>query len=148
MDDFARAAMHGRDFLDNATEAAGEPLMAETDAEDRRDRMQNGVARYTKIADTVRPSGSGRDDDVVEPELAEFLPGHFVVAHDNGRFTRDRRYHVDQVEGERIVVVDDEYGHFGWGRARARGGMRGLVCQNISLRPNWIWRDVVTVLVI
>ena len=44
---------------------------------------------------------------VAEIKTANFVPVHLVVAYDDRHLTGNRRHRVNQVEGKRVVVIDD-----------------------------------------
>jgi len=107
MDNPAHLPVHRFDLSYLAAEQAGNPLMTEANTQNRHTRIQDGVARDAEIPFAIRPSWSGRDDYAAEVELANLNPIHLVVANDDRHFAGNRRNGMDQVESERIVVIDD-----------------------------------------
>ena len=104
--------MHGWDLFHAAAIQTGNSLMAKTHPEDRHIGMQNRIARYSEIPLAIGAPRPRRDDDVIELQLPDLLPARLIVSHDNGILARDLCDQMGEVEGERIVVVDYERGHY------------------------------------
>src|SRR5687767_3167452 len=81
-------------------------LVAETDAEDRH-RWSQLTHQLHADARLLGTRGTGRDDDRVGPLGRHLGHGELVVAG-YGRLRADPAEQLDQVEGERVVVVQDE----------------------------------------
>src|SRR5262245_32816458 len=64
-----------------------------------------------RVPGVLRPAGRGGDDDVVGPQRRDLLPGQLVVADDDRLLTIDLAQQVEEVEGERVVVVDQQRFH-------------------------------------
>ena len=64
---------------------------------------------------TSRPrsgaAGAGGDDDVVDRQRRQLLPRQLVVADDDRLVATGLAQQVEEVEGERVVVVDQERAH-------------------------------------
>ena len=91
-----------------ASAAVREPLMPEADAKERHVRLADRVGAHSEVTRVLRAAGPGRDHDVVEVLARELGPAHGVVAHDHGIASVDLRQELEQVERERVVVVQQE----------------------------------------
>ena len=69
------------------------------------------VQRDAEVALALGAPGAGRDHDVVHGQRRELLPRQLVVAHDDRLLAVDLAQQVEEVEGERVVVVDQERAH-------------------------------------
>ena len=107
VDHFARLTMDRRNLRHLTAEQAGNPLMPQANAKHRHFRFQNHIARDAEVAWAVRPSRSRGNDYTVEVKAANFIPRHLVVANDDRHLARNRRHRVNQVECERVVIIDD-----------------------------------------
>ena len=110
--DRAQAPVHDlRGMVDRAAGDVGERLMAEADAEHRDLRALEHLQRDADVALVLRTPGAGRDHDVVHRQGRDLLPGQLVVAYDDRLLAVDLPQQVEEVEGERVVVVDQEGAH-------------------------------------
>ncbi len=98
-------------------------LMAETDAEDR-DVGAEPLDRLDADAGFGRRAGAGGEDDPLGIERGHLVDGDLVVAHDlhHRAFLADI---VDEVEGEAVVIVDDQEHRAGLPLFRADTDSRG-----------------------
>ena len=106
----AQAAVHrlGR-VLDAPVREPADPLVAEADAEQRHRGVGDRVGGHAEVVGVVRAPGTGRDDDVVEVQLVDDLvPGRLVVAQDDRLVAVRLGQQLEEVVGERVVVVDQE----------------------------------------
>ena len=110
--DLAEPPVHdlGR-VVDRAAGRVGERLVAEADAEHRHLGAPEHVERDADVALVLRAPGAGRDHDVVHGQRRDLLPRQLVVAHDDRLVAVDLAQQVEEVEGERVVVVDQERAH-------------------------------------
>ena len=134
MVDRAQPAVHhlGR-MVDRAAGQVGERLVAEADAEHRHLGALQHVQRDADVTPVLGAPGTWRDHDVVHRQRGELLPRQLVVAHDDRLVAVDLAQQVEEVEGERVVVVDQERAHgshlhsadLGTGASRAHHRDRG-----------------------
>src|SRR5215216_32444 len=112
MVDRAQPAVHhlGR-VVDRAAGDVGERLVAEADTEHRHLGALEHVQRDADVALALGASRARRDHDVVHRQRSELLPRQLVVAHDDRLIAVDLAQQVEEVEGERVVVVDQERAH-------------------------------------
>ena len=110
--DLARPAVHdlGR-VADRATGHVGERLVAEADAEQRHFGPPQRLQRHTDVARMLGPPRARGDDDVVHRQRRELLPRLLVVADDDRLLAVDLAQQVEEVEGEGVVVVDQQRAH-------------------------------------
>jgi hypothetical protein len=110
--DRAQAAVHhlGR-VLDRAAGHVSERLMAEADTQHGHAGPAQRVERHADVARVLGSTRAGRDHDVVGAQRRELLPRELVVAHDDRLVASDLAQQVEEVEGERVVVVDQERAH-------------------------------------
>jgi hypothetical protein len=94
--------------VDRAAGDVGERLVAEADAEHRHLGALQRVERDADVALAVRAAGAGRDHDVVDAQRGQLLPRQLVVARDDRLVAVDLADQMEEVEGERVVVVDQE----------------------------------------
>ena len=147
MADRARLAVDERLRLRHlATESLDDRLVAEADPERRRRRAED-EDQLDRDAGVDRPPGARGDDEAVGSELAR-LGDRQVVAAPDDDLGAQLLEQVDEVVGERVVVVDDEDAHASEcasAGARARGSDLGVPksqarCQTpeaIRGRPSW-----------
>ena len=119
-----------------ATESLDDRLVAEADPERRRRRAED-EDQLDRDAGVDRPPWARRDDEAVGSELARLGDGQVVAAPDDD-LGAQLLEQVDEVVGERVVVVDDEDTHafecasagaradLGRPRARGRAVARGV----------------------
>ena len=110
-----------------AAEALDDRLVAEADAERRRRRAE-AEDQLDRAAGVDRPPWARRDDEAIGSELARRGDGHLVAAPDDD-LGAELLEQVDEVVGERVVVVDDEDAHAfecASAGARARGSDLGV----------------------
>ena len=105
------AVHHLRRVLDRPARDVGERLVAEAHAEHRDVGALERVQRDADVALVLGPPGARRDHDVVEAQRLELLPRQLVVAHDDRLAAVDLAQQVEEVEGEGVVVVDQERAH-------------------------------------
>ncbi len=84
-----------------------QPLMAEAHSEDGDRQFGEGTGTDPEVAFAVRAAGTGGDDDVVEVEGADPVPGGVVGDHDRGCAV-DTGKEAVEVVGERVVVVHEQ----------------------------------------
>ena len=110
--DLAETPVHDRGrVVDRAAGHVRERLVAEADAEDRHLGAPEHVERDPDVAPLLRAPGAGRDHDVVHGQRRDLIPRQLVVAHDDRLVAVDLAQQVEEVEGERVVVVDQEGAH-------------------------------------
>ncbi len=100
-----RLALHGA-----AAEGLDQRLVAEADAEHRRAGLGEAADRLFRDPGLGRRAGAGRDDEALGVALEQLVDRRLVVAHDLELGTELAQV-LDQVVGEGVVVVDDEYAH-------------------------------------
>jgi hypothetical protein len=98
-------------MVDRAAGHVRERLVAEADAEDRYPGAPEHVERDADVALVLRAPGAGRDHDVVHRQRRDLIPRQLVVAHDDRLVAVDLAQQVEEVEGERVVVVDQKRAH-------------------------------------
>ena len=116
MHDLAGPAMH--DLLcviHLATEKMTQSLMTEADAQHWNIGFKNGLGADAEISSYLRTARPGRNDDVVEIQVAYFIPWRRVVVHDDRRYAIHLRQILVEIERERIVVVDQQCSHRAFG---------------------------------
>ena len=74
------------------------------------ERFSTSSETPTSRACSGRPGARG-DHDVVHRQRRELVPRQLVVAHDHGLVAVDLAQQVEEVERERVVVVDQERPH-------------------------------------
>ena len=110
--DLAEPPVHDlRRVVDRAAGRVGERLVAEADAEHRHLGALEHLEGDADVALVLRAPGAGRDHDVVHAQRRDLLPRQLVVAHDDRLVAVDLAQQVEEVEGERVVVVDQERAH-------------------------------------
>ncbi len=110
--DLAQAPVHDRGrMVDLPARRVRERLVAEADAEHGDLGVPEHVERDADVALMLRPPGAGRDHDVVHGQRRDLRPRQLVVAHDDRLVSVDLAQQVEEVEGERVVVVDQERAH-------------------------------------
>ena len=109
MIDLGDPAVHRlRRQRDGGAKGIADSLMTDADTEDRRRGEQDRVAGDAKVAMVLRASGPGRNNDVVEAVIFQIIPGKLIVLYDDGFFPVNLRDELEQVEGERVVVIDQK----------------------------------------
>lgn len=112
MGDAVNAAMHrSHREIDHCAAVVGDGLVAQAHAEHGLRRAAQRVGRYSDVLGPLRSAGARRDHDVVECEAFHLVPGHLVVAHDEGRLGVAGAEVLREVVGEGVVVVDKERFH-------------------------------------
>ena len=91
---------------DFAAERVSDALMAEADAEERELRAERADDVVGQPGFAGR-AGAGRDEDALGPHVADLVERDLVVAHD-AQVRLQLAEILDEVEGERVVVVYDE----------------------------------------
>ena len=69
------------------------------------------LQRHADVARVLGAARARRDDDVVHRQRRELLPRQLVVAHDDRLVAVDLAQQVEEVEGEGVVVVDQQRAH-------------------------------------
>ena len=87
--------------------SADERLVAEADAEHRRARFGECPDRGAGDSGLGRRAGPGRDDHAVRAAREQLVDAGRVVAH-NVDLRAELAQVLDEVVGERVVVVDDQ----------------------------------------
>ncbi len=105
------AVHHLRRMVDRAAGDVGERLVAEAHAEHRHLGALQHVERDADVAPALGAAGAGGDDDVVDRQRRQLLPRQLVVADDDRLVATGLAQQVEEVEGERVVVVDQERAH-------------------------------------
>jgi hypothetical protein len=111
--DLAGLAVHELGSADYvAAEGCTDGLMAEADAEDGDDGGDSGAGKVLDEPDAdagvLRSAGAGRDEDAVGMQGFDFGGGELVVAADD-HLGAQLAHVLDEVVGEGVVVVEDEY---------------------------------------
>src|SRR5215211_6264894 len=94
-------------------------LMAEADAEERLFAAADRLGGDAEVSRRVRAPRSRGDDDVVELQALQLIPRRLVIPHHERLHAVHLRQELEEVEGERVVVVDQQ-------RAHRRGACRLL----------------------
>ena len=116
---------------DVAARQEADALMAEAHAEQRYVGRGDGVGADAEVLRLVGPAGPGREHDVVVVPLGELRPRGAVVAHHERLVAVGLRQQLEEVVGERVVVVDQQCLHVRPGtcggpcRADCGGSRRG-----------------------
>ena len=129
------AVHHAVVHNDVAAEDVADALMAKTDAEGWNLRAE-GADDFVGEAGFFWRTRAGRDQDAFGFEGADLFDGDLVVAMD---FHRDLHFAevLDEVVGERIVVIDNQ--HHGWNLVeRGRVGSKSLDWRYIGEIPKRI----------
>lgn len=108
--DGAGFAVHDDGCADDfAAEGVGDALVSEADAEEGCvfSQFEYCFEADAKVVGVFRASWSGGEDDVCGVEAADFGEGDFVVAEYDG-VAFEFADVLNDVEGEGVVVVDDE----------------------------------------
>src|SRR5215210_3297712 len=100
-------AVHGHVADHRAAEGLRERLVAQADAERRDARLGKPAHHLDADARLVRRAGARRDHRAVPGALEQLLDGDGVVA-DHVQLRAQLAEVLDEVVGERVVVVDDE----------------------------------------
>src|SRR4051812_30181367 len=108
--DRRRLAVHREMADDGAAEGLGERLVAEADAQRRHPGLGEALDDVEADPRLVGRARTGRDDDAVGPAREQLLDVRGVVAHDV-ELAAQLAQVLDEVVGERVVVVDDEDAH-------------------------------------
>src|SRR4029077_8763129 len=98
-----------------AAERLNQRLMAEADPEDRNARLGEGADRLDRDPCLLGSPRPGRDPQPVRLEIEQLRDRGLVVA-DHADLRAELTEVLDEVVGERVVVVDDEHaghGHSG-----------------------------------
>src|SRR4051812_27263712 len=104
-------AVHGLAAHHTAPERVRERLQAHADAEHRDARLGRARDQLDRHAGVVRRlPGPGRDDHAVRPPRHELIGAGGVVAH-HLQLGPELAQVLDEVVGERVVVVEDEDPH-------------------------------------
>jgi len=101
------AVHHAVVHNDVAAENVSDALMAEADSE-RGDLGAEGADDFVGEAGFFGGTGAGRNEDAFGFEGADLIDGNLVIAmdfHGNLHFTEI----LDEVVGERIVIIDDQH---------------------------------------
>ena len=93
---------------DAAAVRPAEPLVAEAYPEQRDVGRTDGVRADAEVADVVRSARTRRDHDVLEGELRQLRPAAGVVVQHDRLLAIGLREQLEEVVGERVVVVDQE----------------------------------------
>src|SRR4051794_29235661 len=108
--DVRRLSVHRDVADDRAAERLHERLVAEADAERRHARLGEAAHDLDRHAGLVRRARPGRDDHAVEALLEQLVDLRRVVAHGH-RLGPQLAQVLDEVVGERVVVVDHQAPH-------------------------------------
>ncbi|MNC92158.1 hypothetical protein D3C83_85340 [compost metagenome] len=73
--------------------------------------MTDRVRAHTEVSGPLGAAGAGGDDDVVERPALELRPLGAVVSHHDGLLAVHLGQQLEEVEGERVVVVDQQRSH-------------------------------------
>src|SRR5690606_19900236 len=106
VEDLARLAMERRHAAHLAAERDPDRLMAEADAEDR-ELAREASDRLDRDARVLRSTRPRRDDEAARSVRSDAVDVDRVVPNDAGART-ELADELDEVVGERVVVVDDE----------------------------------------
>ena len=93
--------------LDGAAEMLADRLMAEADAEQRASGFGAGGDEIEADSGLVRRARAGRDQHRIGAGRERFCGGQRIVALD-AHFGPQLDQIVNEVEGEAVVIVDDE----------------------------------------
>src|SRR5919205_3443609 len=138
--DRRRLAVH-RDVPDDApAERLGQRLVAQADPERPHAGLgeaAHGLERDPGLVGRARP---GRDDDAVEAAPEQIVHGGAVVAH-HLEVAAQLAQILDEVVGERVVVVDDQHPHGQSGcsmaSSTARSTARALCSDSANSYAGW-----------
>src|SRR3954467_6486068 len=105
--DGRRLAVDGHVTHDATAEGLRHRLMAEAHAQGRHAGLREAAGDLDRHAGLVGRARPGRDDDAVEAALEQLVDARAVVAHDL-ELAPQLAQVLDEVVGERVVVVDHE----------------------------------------
>jgi hypothetical protein len=108
--DRRRLAVDGDVADDLAAERLGQRLVAEAHAEGRHAGFGEAAHDVDRDPRLVGRAGAGRDDRALEAALEQLVDRGTVVAHDL-ELAPQLTQVLDEVVGERVVVVDHEHLH-------------------------------------
>lgn len=100
-----RRVDHGRPM--NTSES----LMPEAYSEQGNIRLEEYAAADAEILFVDRAAGARRDHDIIEVEVIEYLPGDLIVVNNQGFLVGNLGYHLVQIEGVRVVIIDNKRPH-------------------------------------
>ena len=108
----AEPAVHHLRRVDHrAAGEAREALVPEADTQDWDPGLHDRLAADPEVARVLGTPRAGRDDDVVEPRARQLGPRRTVVAHDDRILAVRLGEKLEQVERERVVVVQQQGPH-------------------------------------
>src|SRR4051795_5838596 len=105
--DGRRLAVNGHVTHDATAEGLRHRLMAEAHAQGRHAGLREAAGDLDRHAGLVGRARPGRDDDPLEAALEQLVDARAVVAHDL-ELAPQLAQVLDEVVGERVVVVDHE----------------------------------------
>src|SRR5512133_3668960 len=108
--DGRRLAVDGHVAHDATAEGLRHRLMTEADTESRHAGLREAAGDRERHAGLVGRARPGRDDDAIEGALEQLVDDRAVVAHDL-ELAPQLAQVLDEVVGERVVVVDHEDPH-------------------------------------
>ena len=112
--DLRRPPVHDFGGLsDVGPEMGGQPLVTQAHAEQGDVEVGDRGLRQPEIALPTRMSRSRRDDDRIRTEAGELVRPQLVVAHDPRSLPEDRADELEEIERERVVVVNQQHVHGG-----------------------------------
>ena len=105
----ACTAVHRLRSLDHfSTEEVSHALQPEAYSENRQPRFENDPPADPKVPLVFGTAWPGGNDDVVDAQVLKLLPRQFVIADHQRLHAVDGRHQMEQVERERVVVIDNK----------------------------------------
>ena len=131
----AQASVHhlGR-RLHLATVHPAEPLMAEAHTEQRDLRLLDRRGTHAEVARVVWAPRARGDDDVVEVQLLQLGPWSGVVVDDDRLVPVGLGEQLEEVVGERVVVVDQQRLQTRYFLSTLPVGLVGISSRNSTMR--------------
>ncbi len=96
---------------DGAAVHPGQPLVAEADAEQRQRAAGDRLGADAEVPLDLGPPRARRDDDVLEVQPGQLVPAGLVVADHQRLDSVHLGQQLEEVVGERVVVVDQQRPH-------------------------------------
>jgi hypothetical protein len=85
--------------------------MTEAHAKQRYLGFFNDIPAEAEIIRSLWMTGPGRNHDPIELLLLELIPGNLVILHDERNFVANFSKEMNEIVGERVVVIDDHQSH-------------------------------------
>ncbi len=112
MVDLADAAVHGgRRPLHDAAKGVADALVTQAYPQDGPLFLPDQLSADAEVGGPFRSAGAGGKNDIVVVQPLKLIPRQLVVAHDQRFAPIHRSQQMENVVGERVVVIDDQRPH-------------------------------------